>query len=188
MQEVWFSMETTRSRRSSKTFWNFGMKSCGPFSASTLAHCEIEVALVADWDCSFDNRGDQRNRAGTIADPPAGHGIGFRDAVHRQRALIEARFDLGDGMEAKSAKDQMLVHVVGEDPDMGIVHQHGREGLQLLTGVAGARGIGGLVQNDPFGPRRDGARKRLGRQAETRPPDGFRQRPDLAPASSTISG
>ncbi len=49
----WLSMETTRSRRSSKIFWNLGMKSCGPFKASTAAHCEMEVALVADWLCSL---------------------------------------------------------------------------------------------------------------------------------------
>ena len=53
MPLAWLSMETTRSRRSSKTFARSGMKSCGPLSASTLAHCEIEVALVTDCDCSL---------------------------------------------------------------------------------------------------------------------------------------
>ena len=53
MPLAWFSIDTTRSRRSRKISQFFGMKSCGPFSASTAAHCEIDDGLVVDCDCSL---------------------------------------------------------------------------------------------------------------------------------------
>ena len=43
------SMDTTRSRRPSNTFWLPAMKSCGPSSASTAAHCAMEQAPDVCW-------------------------------------------------------------------------------------------------------------------------------------------
>ena len=53
MPLAWFSIETTRSRRPWNSVWKPGMKSWGPFSASTAAHWLIDEALVADWLCSL---------------------------------------------------------------------------------------------------------------------------------------
>ena len=64
------------------------------------------------------HRLDERLGAGGVADAPAGHRIGFRDAVHRQRAVVERRLDLGRRDELEVAIGQVLVHVVGQHPDM----------------------------------------------------------------------
>ena len=50
---AWFSIETTRSRRSLKTCARGLRKSCGPLSASTEAHWLIELAFDVVCDCNF---------------------------------------------------------------------------------------------------------------------------------------
>ncbi len=112
------------------------------------------------------HRLDQRRRAGGVADAPAGHRIGLGDAVHRQRARIEARLDLRGRGEDEVAVDEMLVHVVGEHPDMGMAHQHLGERLQFVAGVGGARRVRGRVQHHPLGARRDRALQVLRPQLE----------------------
>jgi hypothetical protein len=47
------SIETQRSRRSLKILLWRGMKSCGPSSASTAAHCDAAVGFEVDCDCSI---------------------------------------------------------------------------------------------------------------------------------------
>src|SRR6266542_1805926 len=96
MPFAWLSIETTRSRRSLNTLLCFGMKSCGPLSASTAA----------------------------LADAPTGHAIGLRHAVHRERAVVELRLDLRGRSEGEIVVHQVLVHVVGEHPDVGMFGQH----------------------------------------------------------------
>ena len=49
MPRAWFSIETTRSRRPSNSLAFGLMKSCGPFSASTAAHCETDDGLDVVW-------------------------------------------------------------------------------------------------------------------------------------------
>ena len=49
MPRAWFSIDTTRSRRSWKIALFLAMKSCGPFSASTDAHCAIVQAPEVCW-------------------------------------------------------------------------------------------------------------------------------------------
>ena len=70
------------------------------------------------------HRLDQRLRAAAIADPPAGHAIGFRDAVDGQGALVKPRLDLGDRAVLEIVVDEVLVHVVGHDPDLRMAQQH----------------------------------------------------------------
>jgi hypothetical protein len=53
MPLAWLSMETQRSRRSLKILLCFSMKSCGPLSASTAAHCDTAVGFEVDCDCSI---------------------------------------------------------------------------------------------------------------------------------------
>ena len=66
------------------------MKSCGPFSASTDAHWAIVHAPEMLLALDHVHRLDQLWRPGGVADPPAGHRIGLGDAVHRQRARLQA--------------------------------------------------------------------------------------------------
>jgi hypothetical protein len=93
------------------------MKSCGPFSASTAAHWAIEQALDHVHGL------DQRQRAGCIADTPTGHRIGLGYAVHRERAVVERRLDLGRRIIDEVTEDEMFVHVVSQHPNMGMLHQ-----------------------------------------------------------------
>ena len=53
MPFAWLSMETQRSRRSLKILLCLGMKSCGPSSASTAAHCATAVGFEVDCDWSI---------------------------------------------------------------------------------------------------------------------------------------
>ena len=50
MPFAWLSIDTTRSRRSLKILLCLAMKSCGPLSASTAAHCDTAAGLVVDCD------------------------------------------------------------------------------------------------------------------------------------------
>ena len=111
------------------------------------------------------HRLDQRLRAAAIADPPAGHAIGLRDAVDRQGALVEPRLDLGDRRELEIVIDEVLVHVVGHHPDMRMAQQHLGEPSQFRLGVGGAARVGRRVQDQPFGPRRDRRVEILGPQS-----------------------
>ena len=137
------------------------MKSCGPFSASTAAHCEIERRVRGLLALHLVHRLDQRLRAGRVADAPAGHGVGLGDAVHGQRALVELGLHLGEGDELEVAVDQVLVHVVGQDPDVRVAQQHVRDRLHLGARVGRAGRVGGRVEDQPLGPRRDRAFERL---------------------------
>ena len=92
------------------------MKSCGPFSASTAAHCEIEDGFEVDCDWIVAIALISCCRAAGIADAPAGHAIGLRHAVHRQRAVVELRLDLRRRGELEVVVDEVLVHVVGHAP------------------------------------------------------------------------
>ena len=108
----------------------------------------------------------QMLRACRVADAPAGHGIGFRHAVHGQRAVIEIGLDLGGRAELEVAIGEVLVHVVGEDPDMRMLHQDIGQRLHLGPAIGRARGVGGRVEDHPLRLRRDGALEILGLELE----------------------
>src|SRR3546814_6871959 len=48
------------------------------------------------------------------------HRIGLGTAVDRQRALVERGADLRDRRELEPVIDDMLVHIVGEHPHVGV--------------------------------------------------------------------
>ena len=60
----------------------------------------------------------------------------------------------------------MLVHVVGQHPDMRMAHQHVGQRLHLVARIGGARRVRGRVQHQPFGARRDRALEILRLQLE----------------------
>ncbi len=84
---AWLSIDTTRSRRSSKTFWNFGMKSCGAVQRFDARPLRDRRRIGHRLRLQLRHRLDERLGAAAIADAPAGHRIGLRHAVHRQRAV-----------------------------------------------------------------------------------------------------
>src|SRR6476620_5962459 len=102
MPFAWLSIDTTRSRRSLKILLCSAMKPCGPFSASTAAHCETAVGFDVDCDCTV-----------AIADAPTGHAVGLRTAVDRERARIKRGLHLRRRREFEIVVDEMLIHIVG---------------------------------------------------------------------------
>src|SRR6266481_3832122 len=109
-------MSTTRSRRSLKLWLWTGMKSCGPqrLDRRRLAdRARVSGRIRLDRP----HRLDQRLGAAAIADPPAGHAIGLRDAVDGQSALVEAGLDLCNRRELEIGVNEVLIHVVFHDPD-----------------------------------------------------------------------
>ena len=101
------------------------------------------------------HRLDQLLGAARIADAPAGHAIGLRDAVDGQRAVIEPRLDLRDRAIFEIVVDQVLVHVVGHNPDMLVLEQHVGDLAEVALGIGGARRVRRRVQDQPFRARRD---------------------------------
>ena len=166
MPRAWLSIDTTRSRRP----WKIALFLCDEVlrPVQRLDRSPLRDGAGARGLLALDHvhRLDQLDRAGRIADAPAGHGIGFRHAVHGQRARVERRLDLGDRLEDEVAIGQVLVHVVGQHPDMAVLHQHGGQRLQLALGVGGARRVRRRVHHQPFGLRRDRLLQRGGRQLE----------------------
>ena len=142
------------------------MKSCGPLSASTAAHCDDRRRVRRRLRLHHRHRLDQRLRPAGIADAPAGHAIGLRAAVDGERARIKRRLDLRRRRELEVVVDQVLVHVVGHHVHMRMPHQHVGERLQFGARIGGARRIRRRVQQHPFGLRRDRAIELLRRQLE----------------------
>ena len=58
----------------------------------------------------------------------------------------------------------MLVHVVGEDPDLRMAQEHVGEAAQLGLGIGRAGGVRGRVEDDPAGARGDRGFERVRRQ------------------------
>ena len=60
----------------------------------------------------------------------------------------------------------MLVHVVGHDPDAGMLHQNVGDGLQFAARIGRAGRVRRRAQDDPLGLRRDRLLQRVGLQLE----------------------
>ena len=109
---------------------------------------------------------DQRLRAAGEADAPAGHRVGLGDAVHRQRALVQRRLDLGHGGERETVVDDLLVDVVGHRPDVRVAEEDLGERAQLVRRIGGTRRVRRRIEDQPLGPRADGRIERLRRDLE----------------------
>jgi len=115
------------------------MKSCGPVSASTEAHWAIVQAPPRGLlPLDHVHRLDELCRARRVADAPASHRIGLRHAVHSQSAWLQPRLDLHERGEHEVAINEMLVHVVGQHPDMRMAHQHIGQRLEFVARIGGA--------------------------------------------------
>ena len=90
---------------------------------------------------------------------------------------LERRLDLRRRRELEVAIDEMLVHVVGQHPDMRMAQQHVGQRLQFVARIGRARRVGGRVEHHPFGARRDRALEVLGLQLEAVLERGRRRRP-----------
>ena len=112
------------------------------------------------------HRLDELRRAGGVADAPAGHRIGLGHAVHGQRAALQTRLDLNRRRELEVAVDEMLVHVVGQHPDVRMAHQNVGQAFKFVARIGRAGRVRRRVEDDPLGSRRDRALEVLRLQLE----------------------
>ena len=110
----------------------------------------------------FAHRLDQRHRARSIADPPAGHRIGLGHAIDGQGPVIEFGFNLRGGAEHEIVEHQMFIHVVGHAPHMRMAQQHIGQGFEFIPGIPRPGRVGRRVEQEPLGGRRN-RRLKLGR-------------------------
>ena len=164
------------------------MKSCGPVQRLDRRRLADRARIGGRLRLQRRHRLDQLGRAAGIADAPAGHAIGLGHAVQGQRARIELGLDLGDGGEREPVIDQMLVHVVGEHPDMRVAQQHVGERAQLRRGIGGAGRVRRRVEDQPFGLGRDRGLEILGPQLEAVVLRAGHRAPARRRTSTTMSG
>ena len=89
-------------------------------------------------------------------DPPTGHGVGFRYPGHRERAILQVRRHLGEGRVLKAFEHQMLIHVVGQHPDMRVFAHHFGNLGNFSRGAAGPSRIVWIIEDQPLGAGGDG--------------------------------
>ncbi|MDT4833093.1 hypothetical protein FQZ97_666800 [compost metagenome] len=102
------------------------------------------------------HRGDQRARSRAVADAPASHRIGLRHAVHGERAFAQARLHRHRRCEREAVVEDVLVDVVREHPDVGVVEQHVGDRFQLRRAVGRTARVRRRVEKEPARARRDG--------------------------------
>ena len=112
------------------------------------------------------HRLDDIRRAAGVTDAPAGHGIGLGDAVEHECAVIEGRAGVDDVAEGLLGPEDMFIHIIGGDQDVGIFQQHVPQGLELGHAVGLAGGVGGAVDDEQPGFVGDGGFELLGGDLE----------------------
>ena len=99
------------------------------------------------------------------ADAPAGHGVGLGGAAHQDGAGLDLLAQGGEGDELLVVKDQLAVHLVGDDVQVVVQADLG-DVLQVLPAVDHAGGVGGAVEHQGLGLGGDGGLELLRGQVE----------------------
>ena len=99
---------------------------------------------------------DDVRRATRVTDAPAGHGVGLGHAVEHEGAVIQGRTGVDDVAEGLFGPQDMLIHIIRGNHDIGVIHQHIPQGLEFGHAVGLARGIGGAVDHEQPGFVGDG--------------------------------
>ena len=99
------------------------------------------------------------------ADTPAGHGVGFADAVDDDGAFADFFAEGCEGAECVTGEDEFFVDFVGEDDDVFFDGDIG-ELLQGINGIDTARGVTGAVEHEHAGAGGDGVAELIGGEAE----------------------
>ena len=106
-----------KSRRAWNSAQRLRTMSIGPLSAATPAAWLTEEGLSELCALHARHGADQLDRPAGVAQPPAGHGEGLRHAVHGERARGELRRHRRERREGPAVEQDVLVHVVADDPD-----------------------------------------------------------------------
>jgi len=97
------------------------------------------------------HRLDDLCRPASVADAPAGHGIGLGDAVQYHTAIRQFRAGVEYVDEGCLGPEDVFVHVVGGHHDAWMLEQHLAQCFQFFTAVGHAGGVGGAVDDEQAG-------------------------------------
>ena len=67
------------------------------------------------------HRLDEPCRTRGVADPPAGHRVGLGNPVQYHGAVVQVRIGVEDVDKAARRPNDVLVHVIGRDDDVGML-------------------------------------------------------------------
>ena len=98
---------------------------------------------------------DDVGRAGGVADPPAGHGVGLGASVEGDGVVVGVGGGGGVALEGVVAEDDAVIHLVAEDDNI-LALEHGGQGVDLGGGVEETAWVTGRIEDEGFGPRSDG--------------------------------
>ena len=132
--------------------------------------------MVARVDLQLVDLRHQRRRTGEVADAIARHAVGLREREHRERALGRERPD----RDVLAAVDVVLVHLVGEQPEIVAPRQLGQR-LEPRAGQHASRRVRGRREVERDAARREALldrrrrrRRRSARGRRTAPPPARR--------------
>ena len=100
-----------------------------------------------------------------VADAPAGHAVRLAHAVDHDGPLLQLRGQGGHGDMGVTVVAQLLVDLVGDDPDPRLLAHLAQLG-QLVTGIGRPRRVGRVVEDDGLGIESDGRAQARRGQAE----------------------
>ena len=92
------------------------------------------------------HRADQRRRTTGVTNPPAGHRVGLGNPVQHNGAGHQIGRDIKNIHELGTAKQDMLIHIVGSDNDIRVLAQNVGQGRQFVGRVSGTGRVGRAVE------------------------------------------
>ena len=99
---------------------------------------------------------DEVGRTDHPADPPTGHCIGLCDAVQHHTGVSQVRNKSANGVVLVSVIGEMLVDLVGDDPDT-VLNGPLPDGPDLIGRVDGTRRVGRRHEEQGLGARGTGS-------------------------------
>ena len=93
--------------------------------------------------------GNQSSWPAGIANTPASHSVGFGHTVDGQAARFQSRLNRSRGGKIEPRVGDVLIHVIGHDPDMRMLQQQLQQGRIVLCRIRRARWVGGRVEQNP---------------------------------------
>ena len=102
-----------------------------PETAASAARWDTLATFEVIWDWRLVAAAMASARADQPPDAPAGHGVGLGHAVDHDPAVPQLRAPHGQRVELGAVVEQVLVDLVGQDPDAAL-GRPGADGVDLL--------------------------------------------------------